>query len=188
MSVLGTYAASDTATTSQPARPAVQKPKTVALEAPAKEIHAPAPKSVPAPSPAPSAQSPASSKAGAADAPQAEEATAKKPKKVPVPAGSADFDWQKILLHVKDTSLALHSVLVKCTPELEGATLTLYTGSAFFKKKIDDTKYSTAFHEALQSLGMPELEVVTLPTAAPLKDSQAAAIADIMGGGVEVSV
>lgn len=144
--------------------PPQQKPKNVALAAPKK----PAPSIV---KPVPVAAAP------------------KKPSVPKKAAGSTEFDWQALLAHLKaEQHTALHSVLSKCTPELSGAELTLYTGSAFFKKKIDDTKYSTSLHESIQALGMPDLEIITVPEAAPLKDSQASAIADIMGGGVEVAV
>ena len=71
---------------------------------------------------------------------------------------------------------------------VHGAALTLYTSSAFYKKKLDDQKYNTHLYEALKSIGSYELVVHTVPTPAPLKDSQAAAVAAIMGGGEEVTV
>ena len=99
-----------------------------------------------------------------------------------------DFDWKTLVEHTRKNYVALFSVLSKCAYELEGKDLTLYTNSAFYKKKLDDQKYNTHLYEALKSIGSYELVVHTVPTPLPLKDSQAAAVAAIMGGGEEVTV
>lgn len=101
---------------------------------------------------------------------------------------SVPFDWTTLLGEVKKSSVALHSILKKCTPELDGTVLTLYTNSAFYKKKLDEIKYSTHLYNSLKAIGSYELTVNTIPTAAPPKDSQAAAVAAIMGGGEEVAL
>lgn len=98
-----------------------------------------------------------------------------------------DFNWQTLLEHAHETSVALYSVLTKCEHELEGNTLTIYTSNAFYKKKIDDPKYHSHLYESLEATGGYQLDVHTVPTRAPMKDSTVAAIADIMGGGIEVS-
>ena len=98
------------------------------------------------------------------------------------------FDWKSLVEHTRKNYVALFSVLSKCAYEIEGNDLTLYTNSAFYKKKLDETKYSTYLHESLKALGVYELVVNTIPTAPPPKDSQAAAVAAIMGGGEEVTV
>lgn len=133
-------------------------------------------------------------------APKAE-AAAPKPKKtqpaekVKSPVASAKktkssqpFDWQKLLEHVRAHHVALHSVLAKCEAMVEDDTLTLYTKSLFYKKKLDDSKYRALLNESLDKLDFSPLEIITKGTAAPLKDSQAAKVAAIMGGGEEVSV
>lgn len=97
------------------------------------------------------------------------------------------FDWGKLVSHVRTHHVALHSVLSKCDPEVDGGTLKLYTKSAFYKKKLDDPKYRALLNSSLEELGYA-LEVETLASAKPLKDSQAARVAAIMGGGEEVSV
>jgi hypothetical protein len=71
---------------------------------------------------------------------------------------------------------------------VEGKILTLYTQNAFYKKKLDDAKYSTHLYESLAAIGSSTLTIHTVPTAPPPKDSQAAAVAVIMGGGEEVSL
>ena len=100
----------------------------------------------------------------------------------------SDFVWENLVEYTRKEYLALYSVLSKCTPELNGTELTLYTGNAFYKKKLDDSKYSTHLYESLKACGSYQLTVHTVATPPPPKSSQAAAVAAIMGGGVEVSV
>lgn len=100
---------------------------------------------------------------------------------------SSDFDWTALIEHARTNYVALFSVLSKCSPSLEDNTLTLFTGNAFYKKKLDDPKYNAHLYESLKAIGGYELTINTIPTPAPLKNSQAASIADIMGGGIEVS-
>ena len=122
------------------------------------------------------------------------QATRKKPvdpiiSKTEKPQGpAADFDWKNLIEHTRTNFVALFSVLSKCSHTLKERDLTLYTGNAFYKKKLDDPKYSAHLYESLQAIGSYQLTVHTVPTGAPLKDSQAAAVAAIMGGGEEVSV
>ena len=98
------------------------------------------------------------------------------------------FDWASLIEHTREHYVALYSVLSKCAYSLEGNELTLYTNSAFYKKKLDDTKYNTHLYESLRSIGSYELVIHIVPTPLPPKDSQAAAVAVIMGGGEEVAV
>lgn len=99
----------------------------------------------------------------------------------------SDFDWQKLIAYVRTNHVALHSVLSKCEPEFDGEILTLYTKSAFYKKKLDDPKYRLLISSSLIELGV-DIEIDTVASQKPLKDSQAAKVAAIMGGGEEVSV
>jgi hypothetical protein len=78
-------------------------------------------------------------------------------------------------------------VLSKCEPEIADGTLKLYTKSAFYKKKLDDPKYRALLNSSLEELGY-DFEIETIAASKPLKDSQAARVAAIMGGGEEVSV
>ena len=109
------------------------------------------------------------------------------PKKKPV-AATKDFDWPALLEYVRTHYVALHSVLAKCEAVLDNDQLTLYTKNQFYKKKLDDAKYRVLINSSLEDMGFGSLEITTTPTAAPLKDSQAAKVAAIMGGGEEVSV
>lgn len=101
---------------------------------------------------------------------------------------TGDFDWDKLIEHTRKNYVALYSVLCKCGHEREETVLTLFTKSAFYKKKLDDPKYSTHLYESLRAICGDELTIVTIPSAAPPKDSQAAAVAAIMGGGEEVAI
>ncbi len=142
---------------------APKKPKTVALAASPKEIVA-----------------------KVSELKQVEPATPKKK----APDASVEpqaFNWDALIEHTRQNFVALFSVLSKCTPEPNGNEVLLYTANAFYKKKLDDTKYSTHLHESLVALGMGDVEITTIPERAPLKNSTASAIADIMGGGVEVA-
>jgi len=99
-----------------------------------------------------------------------------------------NLDWQKLIEYTREHFVAIYSVLSKCGFETDGNTLILYTGNAFYKKKLDDPKHrqNLAIALAKTEAGTPDIE--TVPTTAPPKNSQAAAVAAIMGGGEEVAV
>lgn len=105
-----------------------------------------------------------------------------------VAGSAADFVWEDLVNFTKKNYVALYSVLSKCSPIHEPGSLTLYTKSAFYKKKLDDAKYSAHLYESLQKLWGYEPTIHTIPTAPPPSSSQAASVAAIMGGGEEVSV
>jgi len=71
---------------------------------------------------------------------------------------------------------------------LEDSVLSIYTNNRFYKKKLDDNKYSSLLNDCLNEIGSYGLDVHTIATNIPPTDSQAAAVAVIMGGGVEVSL
>ena len=98
------------------------------------------------------------------------------------------FDWTAVVQYIQKNHIALHSVISKCNYELEGNQLTIYAGNKFYKKKLDDTKYSPLIYKALEEAGIYGLNIHTVPTAPAPKDSQAASVAVIMGGGEEVSI
>ena len=109
------------------------------------------------------------------------------------PAGPAKnekkpFDWAKLVEYTRQNYIALFSVLSKCGHQLDGDTLTLYTNNKFYKNKLDDTRYTALLSKCLQETGVFGLDVHTIPTSLPPSDSQAAAVAVIMGGGEEVSI
>lgn len=97
-----------------------------------------------------------------------------------------NFDWQQLIEYANKNYVAFSSVLSRCKYDLAEKRLTLYTGNRLYKSKLDSTRYRQLLQECLQAIGVTDLDVHTLPTTPPLKDSQAAAVAVIMGGGEEV--
>ncbi|MFY9227716.1 MAG: DNA polymerase III subunit gamma/tau [Candidatus Microsaccharimonas sp.] len=97
------------------------------------------------------------------------------------------FDFAAMIAYTKEHYVALYSVLAKCSHELENSKLTLYTVNKFYKKKLDDPKYSSHLYESLSELGF-QLTIHTIPTHPTPKSSQAASIVAMMGGGEEVVV
>jgi len=112
-----------------------------------------------------------------------------KPAPAPVTATEQiPYDWRKLLEHIQTSDIALFSVLSKCTSQLEGSKLTLYTGNSFYKKKLDDIRYRTTIITALDTLGMSGLTIETSGTPPPPTDELAASVAAIMGGGEEYAI
>jgi DNA polymerase-3 subunit gamma/tau len=101
---------------------------------------------------------------------------------------SVEIDWAKMLEHAKEHMVALYSVLVKCSYQLDGHTLTIYAGRKFNKTKLDELKYLTQLREALSAAGAPEIDIVTLPYVKPPSDEKLARVAEMMGGGQEVQL
>ena len=101
---------------------------------------------------------------------------------------STTFNWAKLVENTRQNYVAVYSVLSKCNYVLEDKLLTLYTGNKFYKKKLDDVKYNSLLRKSLEEVGIYGLDIHTIPTAPPPKDSQVAAVAVIMGGGEEVAV
>lgn len=179
-----------------------QSPKTVALATPVLEVTAsiqeltniddrPEP-----PTPPSASKRPLESKAAKTPKPSPGAPESTKPavtpvaktKKKPTKAAPTDFDWPKLIEYTRQNHIALFSVLSKCSHELNGEDLTIYAMNKFYKKKLDDSKYSALISECLQEIGCDGLNIETIPTAQPPSDSQAAAVAALMGGGQEVKV
>lgn len=106
---------------------------------------------------------------------------------VDTPALSADqpFPWTDFVAGLTSNTGA-RSLLTKCGHSFNGKKLTIFAGKKFYKTKLDAALPSLS--AALQSVGVADGEIVILESAAPPKDSQTAAILDIMGGGEEVNL
>lgn len=100
----------------------------------------------------------------------------------------SSFDWQAIVDYARQHYVAIYSVLAKCAGQLDGTQLTIYARNNFYKKKLDDPKHRINLIKCLEGNSLEDLEITTLAEVAPLKDSQAAAVAAIMGGGEEVAL
>ena len=98
------------------------------------------------------------------------------------------LNWDELIEYTKKNYVAVYSVLSKCSYEIEGNTLHLYTANKFYKKKLDDAKYRILLIKSLEAVGVVDAIIDMIPTASPPKDETAAAVAAIMGGGEEVSV
>lgn len=96
------------------------------------------------------------------------------------------FPWQDFIANIKPHSTGAYTLLSKCGHQFDGHTLTIYAGKPFTKKQID--KVLPQLSESLQKVGIADGTVRVLDTPAPTKNSQAAAILDIMGGGEEVNL
>jgi DNA polymerase-3 subunit gamma/tau len=99
-----------------------------------------------------------------------------------------ELDWPKLIEYTRQHYVAVFSVLSKCTPEFDGQKLLLYTGNAFYKKKLDDSKHRINLSKSLVETGVGEPFIETIGTPPPPKDGVAASVAAIMGGGEEVTV
>lgn len=168
---------------------AMPKPKTVALATPVLEVSASIEELssiVDKPKKVVKAETPKAIKKEAT-APKTETTTQPKTRKTPsLPA--SDFDWNKLVEYARQNHVALFSVISKCSHEINGEDLTIYAMNKFYKKKLDDSKYSALISECLQEIGFDNINIETIPSTPPPRDSQAAAVAAIMGGGQEVSV
>ena len=100
----------------------------------------------------------------------------------------SNFNWEKFIDFAKNNYIAIYSVLSKCKYELNDEILTIFTGNKFYKKKLDDNKYRQLLNICLESIGVFGLDIHTIATTPPPKNSQAATIVAIMGGGEEVSL
>jgi len=166
---------------------AAPKPKTVALAAPVAEVSAPvAELQKMATHARPQIQK---QKPVAAPKKQVSSVTPEPAKPhVPSTPPTGEFDWDKLIEYARANYVAIYSVLSKCSHELDGDTLVLYTGNAFYKKKLDDSRHRINLSTALIETGAGDMQIETIGTPPPPKDSTAASVAAIMGGGEEVSV
>ena len=103
------------------------------------------------------------------------------------PAGeSQPFPWSDFLAKIKELSPGAHSLLVKCGHTFDGTALTIYAGKPFVKKKLDQALPHLS--ASLQKVGVQEGTITILASTAPAKDSQAASVLAMMGGGEEVTL
>ena len=105
------------------------------------------------------------------------------------PADLSKFNWQAVLDYSQEHHSALYAILSKCTPDVQNDKVILYAGRKFNKTKLDDTKYRPLLGQIFEEVGCGSgIEVEVLGVTAPPKDSQAARVAAMMGGGEEVHV
>ena len=96
------------------------------------------------------------------------------------------LDWQQFLDAAKTTSSGLYTLLNKCGHALTPDGLTLYAGTNFAKKKLDDAKFRPIISELIQQVAQTDLNITITSDKKPPEDEQLAEIAAMMGGGEEV--
>lgn len=110
---------------------------------------------------------------------------AAKPKKTDAPL---ELNWEKVIERAKEKSLGLASLLQKSQWSFDGEKLTIYAGSAFYKKKLDDAKNKPLISEIISEETEMDLEIDIIGEKKPTEDEKLAEIAELMGGGEEVKL
>ena len=110
---------------------------------------------------------------------------AAKPKKTDAPL---ELNWEKVIERAKEKSLGLASLLQKSQWSFDGEKLTIYAGSAFYKKKLDDAKNKPLISEIISEETKMDLEIDIIGEKKPPEDEKLAEIAELMGGGEEVKL
>lgn len=110
---------------------------------------------------------------------------AAKPKKTDAPL---ELTWEKVIERAKEKSLGLASLLQKSQWSFDGEKLTIYAGSAFYKKKLDDAKNKPLISEIISEETAMDLEIDIIGEKKPPEDEKLAEIAELMGGGEEVKL
>ena len=108
-----------------------------------------------------------------------------KPRKSDAPL---ELDWQKVIEQAKEKSVGLSSLLQKSQWAFDGDKLTIFAGSAFYKKKLDDAKNQPLLAEIITAKAGIELEIDIIGEKKPPEDEKLAEIAAMMGGGEEVKL
>ena len=114
-----------------------------------------------------------------------EKKPAAKPKKTDAPL---ELNWEKVIERAKEKSLGLVSLLQKSQWSFDGEKLTIYAGSAFYKKKLDDAKNKPLISEIISEETAMDLEIDIIGEKKPPEDEKLAEIAELMGGGEEVKL
>lgn len=108
-----------------------------------------------------------------------------KPRKSDAPL---ELDWHKVIEQAKEKSVGLSSLLQKSQWAFDGDKLTIFAGSAFYKKKLDDAKNRPLLAEIITAEAGMELEIDIIGEKKPPEDEKLAEIAAMMGGGEEVKL
>lgn len=99
-----------------------------------------------------------------------------------------ELDWQRVIEQAKEKSVGLSSLLQKSQWAFDGDKLTIFAGSAFYKKKLDDAKNRPLLAEIITAKAGIELEIDIIGEKKPPEDEKLAEIAAMMGGGEEVKL
>ncbi len=97
-------------------------------------------------------------------------------------------EWPKVIEYARKNQAPLYSVLKNATAEMAGDRLNLHFGFALHKKKLDEGKYRQLLMDSLSALYKNVPDVSLSHGKLPPKNPEARSVADIMGGGEEVTV
>lgn len=106
----------------------------------------------------------------------------------PVKPFDGEFDWGKLSEEARKKSMGLYSLIAKCDHDFENGVLTIYAGTAFAKKKLEDAKNRPLVSEVARKSQGADIPIEIKSGKKPPSDSKLAAVADMMGGGEEVSL
>ena len=98
------------------------------------------------------------------------------------------LDWQQVLDSAKAESTALFTLINKCGYAMDDGSLTLYAGTNFAKKKLDDAKFRPMISRIIQQITAADIAITITSDKKPPEDAQLAEIAVMMGGGEEVTL
>lgn len=99
-----------------------------------------------------------------------------------------NFAWPNLLADLKKTHLATFTVIAKCNYTLDSDGLTIYTGTNFYKKKLETPKYRTTLVDSLEKLGFSNLPITIIGKVKPPNDTVMASVTALMGGGEEIAL
>ncbi len=99
-----------------------------------------------------------------------------------------NFNWQQFLDETKQHSIGLFSLLAKCGNAYADGTLTIYGGTSFTHKKLDNLKNRSIMSEVIARNYNSMVNINITSDKKPPEDEQLAAVAAMMGGGEEVNL
>ncbi len=152
--------------------------------APAKPAPVSRPAAVVAPQPV--ATKPVKEQATAVEEPQP--TYAPEPKKVTSSAELSEFNWTTFIDAVRQESIGLYSLLAKCGFDTKLGSLVIYGGTSFTKKKLEDAKNMQIIASILSATYGDNVEISIKSSKKPPEDDTLAAVAEMLGGGEEVSL
>ena len=99
-----------------------------------------------------------------------------------------DFDWSKLIEAVKMESIGLYSFMAKCSHDITNEKLTIYSGTQFTKKQLEDAKNMQIIASKVSDLHGDTIDIDIISGNKPLVDDKLATVAKMMGGGEEISL
>ncbi len=120
--------------------------------------------------------------------PQAATSTATASHESDTPArDDTSFAWSDVCAKAKAHSTALASLLKKCTYTLQDSQLVIYAGNKFIAHKLDGTKFRSILSQIISPM-LGDVTIILKGEPKPLTDQKLAKIAELMGGGEEITL